>query len=141
MGYRVPDDEAVLEAAEAVFDEQPVVETQQRLGQLVQDRLQDRDPGYRVGEARVRRLVLDHGLATVRTTTGRTSRPPPAACPVCGSELSTSKNRTLDGEETVIGTRCPACGYRSGPRFQVPLRYEFVRDDDGDPEVEVQGPF
>lgn len=141
VGYRVADDQAVLEAAEEVFEEMPVVETQHRLAELVLDRLQDEDPDYRVSQGRVRRLVLDNDLATVRTTTGRTSRPPPETCPVCEAELSTSKNRTLDGRETVIGTRCDDCGYGSGPRLQVPLRYEFVRDDDGEPEIESQGPF
>ncbi len=122
-----------------VLDQQPVIETQHRLGALVQERLQEEDPRYRVGEARVRRLVIDHGLATVRTTTGRTSRPPPESCPVCGGELTASKNRTLDGDEAVVGTQCQRCGYASGPRLQVPLRYEFVRDHGTDPEVE--GPF
>lgn len=141
MGYRVPDDQAVVEAAEDVLEEQPVVETQHRLAELVQARLQEEAPGSRVSQARVRRLVLEHGLAAVRTTTGRTSRPPPEACPVCGSDLETSKNKTLDGRETVVGTQCAACGYTSGSRLQVPLRYEFVRDDDGEHEPESKGPF
>lgn len=139
MGYTIADDEQVLAAIEEALQRQPMVETQAALGERVRRVLHEEDPDLRASDGRIRRLALDHDLARVRVRTGTTDEPVREACPVCGAELDQVENRTLEGGSTVVGTECPRCPYGTGARHEVPLRYEFVQEDDGTPER--QGPF
>ena len=139
MGYRVPDDALVVDALRAVLAEHAEVESQARLGELVRDWLVQRDAAFTVSDPRVRRLALAHDLAQLVITTGTTDRPAPEACPASGADRAPVHNRTLDGERTVVGTRCPACPYRSGPTHEVPLRYGFIAR--GLPDGVRKGPF
>jgi DNA repair exonuclease SbcCD ATPase subunit len=140
VGYRIPEDDRVLEAAKAVLAREGEVESQRALARLVRQELQVEEPAFRVGAARVRQIVLDADIAELTVKTGTTTEPPPERCPVCGAELEQSRNRTLTGQETVISTRCPACPYRSGVRREVPLRYGFRYRENG-PDPAEKGPF
>jgi len=139
VGYRVAGDEVIVEAIEEALQRQPIVDSQAELGRRVRRVLHEDDPDLRASDARIRRLALDEELASVRVRTGTTEEPARETCPVCGEGLEQVENTTLEGGRTVVGTECPSCPYGTGSRHEVPLRYEFVRSDDGEPEPE--GPF
>lgn len=139
--YTIAPDERVLEALRRALGREPVVESQHRLARLVRDELARDVDEWRVSEERVRRLALESGLAVLTVVTGTTDRPAPQVCPVCGSDLERVRNRTLAGEEAVVGTRCPRCPYRSGSHHEVPLRYGFMRAFEPAAANGTKGPF
>jgi hypothetical protein len=139
VGYRLPSDERLVEAVEEALVRHPIVDSQRALADHVRAILHEADPDYRVSGERVRRVAVREGLAEVRVETGTTDEDPRDACPVCETELEAVENRTLDGGRTVVGTRCPACGYSTGARHEVPLRYEFNRAEAAGSAAE--GPF
>lgn len=139
MGYTIAGDEELVDAIEEALRRQPIVESQAELGDRVRRVLHEHAPDARASDRRIRRLALDHDLARIRVRTGTTDDPVREDCPVCGAELEQVENMTLEGGRTVVGTECPACPYGTGARHEVPLRYEFVRVDDGEPET--KGPF
>lgn len=141
MGYAIAGDEEVLAAIEEALQRQPMVDSQAEFGERVRTVLHEEDPDLRVSDERVRRLALEHELARVRVRTGTTGEPAREECPVCGTELEQVENRTLEGGRTVVGTACPECPYGTGSRHEVPLRYEFIREDDGEAGPDEKGPF
>lgn len=140
MGYRIPSENALADAIDQALVRQPIAESQRELADRVRRVLAERDEAFRVSDERVRRVALDRDLARVRVRTGTTDEEVRDACPVCGAQLDQVANKTLDGGRTVVGAECPSCPYTTGARHEVPLRYEFVRVDDG-PAVEEKGPF
>lgn len=140
MGYRIPDEETLLEAIEEALRRQPHADSQRALGDQVRAVLHEEDEDLRASDRRIRRLALQHELARVRIRTGTTGEPVREECPVCGGELERAENRTLEGGRTVVGAECTRCTYSAGARHEVPLRYEFTRQD-GDPEPSKKGPF
>lgn len=139
MGYRIPDEQQLADAIEEALQRQPLVESQRQLGDNVRSVLHEEDTDLRASDTRIRRIALDRGLAEVRVRTGTTDEQVRQACPVCGAELEHVANMTLGGGTTVVGADCPECPYGTGARHEVPLRYEFVRADDG--PGEKKGPF
>lgn len=140
MGYRLPGEERLLEAIKEALIRHPIVESQRALGEHVRRVLHEEEPDFRASDARIRRLAVENDLARVRLRTGTTSEPARERCPVCGEPVEQEINKTLDGDTTIVGTRCTSCPYETGTRHEVPLRYEFVRAD-GEPEPEAKGPF
>lgn len=85
------------------------------------------EPLATVGGRRLRRLLI--GVAGVRLTVHYTERPgvpPPTECPVCGSELTPIRNRTLTGESIVLGRKCTRCDYWTHGHRRVPVRYSVT---------------
>lgn len=140
MGYRIPGEDRLAEAIDEALTRQPTMESQRELGDNVRRVLHEEDPDFTASDERVRRVALDRDLTRVHVRTGTTGETPREICPVCGTELDQVENQTLQGDTTVVGADCPACPYSSGTRHEVPLRYEFVREDNG-PTVEQTGPF
>lgn len=140
MGRRIPRDEEVLATTLEVLAREGHVDTQRRLGELVEGRLADRDPDYAVSGARVRRLAVRSGSVEVRIE-AREDGPTPSmeACPVCGSDLEDRRNATLDGGEASLGYRCSWCPWWTGARLRVPRRYGFAADIGGDEGGRAEG--
>lgn len=129
MGHRIPRDEEVLAATLEVLAREGHVDTQRRLGELVRDRLEERDPDYAVTPRRVRVLAVRSGSVDVRVRArvdGETPRLD--ECPVCESELEERRNATLSGGEVATGYRCTWCPWWTGQRLRVPSRYGFTAD-------------
>lgn len=139
MSYRIPGEDRLREAIEEALRREPVVDSQRALGDNVRRVLHEDDRDFRASDERIRRVALEHELARVRVRTGTTREPVRETCPVCGAELDQEENLTLEGDRTVVGTSCPRCPYSTGARHEVPLRYEFVREDDHG--TERKGPF
>lgn len=129
MGRRIPRDEEVLAATLEVLARENHVDTQRRLGELVEGRLEDRDPDYAVSGERVRRLAVRSGSVDVRIE-AREDGPTPTmeTCPVCGSDLDDRRNATLDGGEASLGYSCSWCPWWTGHKLRVPRRYRFTAD-------------
>jgi hypothetical protein len=127
MAYRMPSDTEVIEAIKDALQRHGVVNTQKKLTELVLVELHRHDPDYSVSEERMRRLVIDHGLASIdircRETVKRSSA---GACPVCGGRTERIKNLTVYGGTVTSGYRCKTCGYWTGLKKRVPVLYIFT---------------
>lgn len=140
MGYRVPSDEEVLGALTRVLSRERTVETQHRLRDAVLAELHLLDASYRVSGERVRQLAVRSRYVELEIETGVTDEDPPGACPVCGGEFQSVRNRTLDGKTVTIQWRCTRCPYRTGEDRRVPLRYVFHAKGEA-AQGEAAGPF
>lgn len=120
------DDEAVRAAAQRVLARERSVQTQARLGRLVEEELRQKDGNFSVTPDRVRRLIATSPFARVEYRTRRGPRGKVLSqCPICGSGLSRVKNQTLFGGEVTLVLRCPTCGYWTGKEKRVPTYYMF----------------
>jgi hypothetical protein len=84
------------------------------------------EPLATIGGRRLRRLLI--GVPGVRLSVRYTERAGsalPSICPVCGGELKPIRNRTLTGDDIVLGRRCTRCNYWTHGNLRVPVRYLF----------------
>ena len=126
MAYRIPTAEVLAVAIVDVLRENPTVDSQKQLTELVRERLHCIDPAYAVTGQRIRRTAISSGLVRVEVQTrdsGKRRRL--TRCPVCDSKLSKVRNRTISGDITIIGRRCPNCSYHMGLTERIPTRYVF----------------
>lgn len=125
--YRIPKDAQILAALRRATDLKPVVDSQRKLKRLV-DREMRGDEGFKVGEERLRRLAIDSKLFELRILTRETDlRKSLINCPVCEARLGRLRNMTVFGGTVTLGYKCPRCGYWTGIRRRVPVRYTFLR--------------
>lgn len=127
--FRRPSDELVQRAARRAVQGQRASFPSQSafLGALLEI-VRREEPLAAVGGARLRRLVV--GSPGVRLSVQYrelAEGPAPASCPVCGGELVNIRNRTLTGEQVVLGRRCTRCDYWTHGRRRVPVRYVFSK--------------
>ncbi|HYK92645.1 MAG TPA: hypothetical protein VEY07_01210 [Thermoplasmata archaeon] len=123
--YRRAAPESVAEAVHRLTDRgRDEFPTQQALLTAVRRELVRSDPALRIGPRRLRRLLLDSGLARLRVDySERQDRRPLERCPVCGDSLRRVVNRTLEGDRVVLGYACSRCAYWTHLRRRVPIRY------------------
>lgn len=125
--YRIPKDEQILEALERVFEKRRVVDSQCRLKQLVEKELSDEER-FGVGEVRLRHLAI--GLPWLDMEIHYRESPEKRAlirCPICKSKLKKVRNLTVFGGTVTLGFKCETCGYSSGLKRRIPIRYVFTR--------------
>jgi C4-type Zn-finger protein len=132
--YKIPSDEQVIEALREVFGKRRVVTSQRALKKLVDKEIRamlsegSKKVEYKVGETRLRDLVLRSAVAELeihcRETTRKTSL---GKCPVCKSKLKRVKNLTVFGGSVTLGYQCKTCGYWTGLKQRVPTKYVFTR--------------
>ncbi len=94
---------------------------------LVAEDLQKRDPGYRLGPERVRRVAarMNAVKTTIYARRGDGGGPD-RECPVCGAALERVRNRTLSGGSIELQARCTECPYWTGRVRRIPTRYAFA---------------
>ena len=132
--YRIPSDEEVVAAIVRVMLREGQVHSQRRLKELVERALRAIDASYRVGEGRVRHLALRSGLVGVAVHARHEGETPRLdKCPVCGSALVRTSNRTLTGGHAQVGYKCSRCPWWTGRDYRIPNRYDFF------PLVESKG--
>jgi len=125
--YRIPKDDQVLAALRRATAVRPTVDSQRKLKRLVDKELRGEE-SFRVGEERVRHLAIDSKLFDLRILTRETEqRKSFVKCPVCTSRLRRLRNMTVFGGTVTLGYRCETCGYWTGLRRRVPVRYVFTR--------------
>ncbi len=125
--YRIPKEEQILEAIEKVFGKRRVVDSQRRLKQLVEKELSNKEK-YGVGEVRLRHLTI--GIPWLEMEIHYRQSPEKRAlmkCPVCKSKLKKVRNLTVFGGTVTLGFKCETCGYSSGLKRRIPIRYVFTR--------------
>ena len=130
MEYRIPHSEDVMVALYKALTLHGTVDSQRKLRDVVVQELQKWDKRYQVSAQRVRRIAIRAGFVNMEILSreGHESKTL-QYCPVCESRLKTVRNRSLWGKEVTIGYRCPTCGYKSGVKKQVPMRYIFHLDE------------
>jgi hypothetical protein len=109
--------------------------SQAGLRRAVLPSLATKDPLFRLGGWRLRKLLLDSpGIRVDVRYAERPTRRPLQRCPVCRSPLRPIRNRTLEGDRVTLGYRCTHCAYWTHLRRRVPVRYRYVRVGiDGEP--------
>ncbi len=125
--YRIPKDDQVLAALRRATDLKPIVDSQRKLKRIV-DREMRGEEGFKVGEGRLRKIAIDSKLFELRIQTRETGQKKSLVrCPVCGDRLRRLRNATVFGGSVTLGYKCPTCGYWTGLRRRVPVRYTFSR--------------
>ncbi|TET91566.1 MAG: hypothetical protein E3J35_02335 [Methanomassiliicoccales archaeon] len=125
--YRVPKNEQILDALKSIFLRRRTVSSQRELKKLVEKELRS-DEEFKVGEQRLRHIVLDSGLLDVDIHCRESlEKRHLSKCPVCESKLKKVRNLTVFGGTVTLGFKCPRCAYWSGLRKRVPMRYVFTR--------------
>lgn len=90
--------------------------------------LREIDPGFVLGSRRMRAMLQGAPGIRMRVRYRETEdRTPLHACPVCANPVEPIRNRTLLGDEVVLGYRCTRCAYWTHRKRRVPVRYSFVR--------------
>jgi len=127
MTYKVPKADILALAIKEAFREHKTVISQARLTELVNSKLKKMDPEYAASEERVRRVTLATKLAKVEIQTRELEdKSRNAPCPVCGKKrMRRIQNRTIFDGRVTLGYKCRSCGYRTGLRKRVPVRYIF----------------
>ncbi len=126
MPYRIPSDEMVADAVLKVLRQYRTVSSQHVLKGLVEQQLRTKKHVFHVGEARLRKLVLKQGFATVEIHS-REGDPEKVLtkCPVCETMLKRVKNQTIYGGEVTLEYQCDRCGYWTGKKKRIPTLYVF----------------
>ncbi len=127
MTYKIPKADILALAIKEALREQRTVISQTKLTELVNRRLKKMDPEYAASEERVRRVTLANKLAKVEIQTRELEdKSRNAPCPVCGKKrMRRIQNRTIFEGRVTLGYRCRSCGYRTGLKKSVPVRYIF----------------
>lgn len=127
MAYRIPRDEEVARAIDDCLVRTPHMHSQQELCRSVAAELAYIDPLYRIGAERIRRIGIENGIINLDISYASTSKDVGECCPVCGFQLSSVRNRTLDGGTVEMSRACRRCGYTAKGAEARPARYEITR--------------
>ena len=128
MTYRIPREAEIVKAIENVLVRNPHIRSQSELTSLVADELFFMDQEYKVSGNRIRKVGLKHKLFRIDIRYARTDRRNVSGrCPVCGSELESIKNRTLEGGTVELMKTCKLCGYAGRADAERPARYVIDR--------------
>ena len=115
---------AALRRATAV---KPVVDSQRKLKRIVEKEMKAEE-AFKVGGGRLRRLAINSHLFDLRILTRETQeRRSMMKCPVCDARLGRLRNMTVFGGTVTLGYKCGTCGYWTGLKRRVPVRYIFTR--------------
>ena len=126
MAYRIPSAKVLEDSIRRVIREQQSIPSQRRFTELVLEDLKRKNPDYKVGEVRMRKMALHRNLAKVTIQYRETKEPSrKGRCPVCTSPTEELHNLTLDDRRVELGFKCTKCPYWTGPRKRVPVRYTF----------------
>jgi DNA-directed RNA polymerase subunit M/transcription elongation factor TFIIS len=139
MTYKIPKADILALAIKEALREQKTVISQAKLTELVNAKLKKMDPEYAASEERVRRITLITKLAKVEIQTRELeARSRNAPCPVCGKKrMRKIQNRTIFDGKVTLGYKCRSCGYRTGLKRSVPVRYIFNAEGIEPVQVEV----
>jgi len=125
--YRIPSEEAVVEAVRKVMKKHPVVRSQYAMTALVLEQLWKERKGYRISDKRLRKIILGTNEVHVSIRYKATRMTSLNHCPVCGSDVRRLEGVTVEGRREYIGYRCTFCRYRTGYHVKLPTRYIFRR--------------
>lgn len=127
MPYSIPSDEEIRDALEMVMKRTKAVGSLSKLRELVLRELKIRDPDYTVSPRRLRELAVTAPYIKTRIEARRNTRKGDfkGKCPVCGGNLTMTKNETIFGGTVTLGYSCENCPYWTTMKRRVPIRYRF----------------
>lgn len=126
MTYSIPSDEKVIDAIFYVMYRHPQVRSQREMVELVTSELNKNGENYRVSGQRIRRLAIRNDMLVLSISYNESEGELPTSCPVCGGDLTSVMNSTLDGGRIEVCRRCEKCPYTIGTTKHVPGRYSFT---------------
>ncbi|MDG6220841.1 MAG: hypothetical protein QCI38_05260 [Candidatus Thermoplasmatota archaeon] len=125
--YHIPPSADVEQAVVNVLRSNPAVSSQEKMLWLVNHELKEKDSLYVITGPRLRRIAIRTGRVMIETFCRETKyRRSVLQCPVCTSATKVVKNQTIYGGTVALAHQCPACGYWSGLKFRMPVRYRFL---------------
>lgn len=126
MPYKIPPQQIVIEEMQRILADSKVINSQQRLQKILIKDLKKKDPDYELTPQRLRRLAVKSGEITLEIhCRDSQEKAESTTCPVCGSKMQSTKNKTLYDWEVIVGHRCALCGYWTGGKKRIPIRYVF----------------
>ncbi len=126
MTYSIPSDEKVIDAIFYVMYRHPQVRSQREMVDLVTAELNRSGGDYRISGRRIRRLAIKNDMLVLSISYNGSEGELPTSCPVCGGNLVSVMNSTLDGGTIEVCRRCDTCPYTIGTTKRVPGRYSFT---------------
>jgi len=126
MTYHIPSDEIIKKGLKNIFKKTHTVNSQKELKVLIKKEIKTKKKNYSVSEKRLRTIALatDFIKIDIHSRQGDPNKIL-SKCPVCGNSLDRVKNLTIWGGEVTIELRCLKCGYWTGKKKRIPMRYIF----------------
>ncbi len=124
--YRIPPEKEVKKAIEEVLEDYGMLGSLTSMTLMINMRLSSANSAWRVSSRRIKRIVSRMKRVKMEIISSeREEMIKKPICIVCSAEMKPLMNRTLDGDIVVLGYVCPDCGYRTGLKRKVPVRYTF----------------
>ena len=126
MRYHIASDEQIQKSLENVLNHYRIVNSQSKLKELITKDLKTKKIKYGVSGHRIRNIAINSDFVKLEIHT-REGDPKKlmTKCPVCGNTLKHVKNLTIWGGEVTIELNCARCGYWTGKKKRIPIRYVF----------------
>lgn len=126
MSYHIPTEDQIKVALENVLKKFRTVQSQNKLKKLVTKELNTKKKKFGVTGNRLRNIAINSDFVKLEIHS-REGDPKKlmVKCPVCRSTLKRVKNLTIWGGEVTIEFRCNKCGYWTGKKKRIPIRYVF----------------
>lgn len=126
MSYLIPSDDQIKDALRVILKKFRVVQSQNKLKNLVKKELDTKKQKYGITGNRIRNVAINSDFIKLEIHS-REGDPKKIMnkCPVCNSVLKRVKNLTIWGGKVTIEFNCPSCGYWTGKKKRMPTRYVF----------------
>jgi hypothetical protein len=126
MSYHIPSEGDIRSAVETVLKQFIIVNSQNKLKNLVLKELNKEDNKFGVTGSRIRNIAINSNILKVEIHSRESDQTKPIIrCPVCMSSLKRVKNLTIWGGEVTIMMKCVKCNYWTGKKKRIPTRYVF----------------
>jgi len=124
---KIPTEDAVKKAIEEVLREHGEVSTLTRFRKLVLAKLKEEDEDFSLSATRLRKIAGRMGIiAEIHYRQSEETSENMEKCPVCSSPLRFLLNKRIDGGIVKIGLKCDVCGYSTGTKKKIPIKYSFA---------------
>jgi len=126
MNYLIPSDDQIKDALKNILKKFRVVQSQNKLKNLVKKELDTKKQKYGITGNRIRNVAINSDFIKLEIHS-REGDPKKIMnkCPVCNSVLKRVKNLTIWGGKVTLEFNCPNCGYWTGKKKRIPTRYVF----------------
>jgi hypothetical protein len=121
-----PSEKQVQTALKKVFLKIHTISSQNKLKKLVDKELAKQKIKMGVSPSRLRNIAIDSDFVKLEIHS-REGDPKKlmTKCPVCNGNLKNVKNLTIWGGKVTIEFKCNNCGYWTGKKKRIPVRYIF----------------
>ena len=124
--YRIPPEEELKRAICGILEDYGMVGSLASLTSLVNMRLSTENPSWRVSQRRVKHTAASMRRVEIEIISADSNEVVEnPKCLVCGNPMKPVMNRTLFGDVVTLGYHCTVCGYRTGLKRKIPIRYIF----------------